>query len=103
MIDVRVSYSNLLIARLDLQQQCTGASLSLLFPPGDPNITRNFSLFPTAITDRVLGQLTPIHQSMFWGSLPASSWVGRPPVLGLVARQFLGWSPLTVYGRVTYD
>ena len=64
---------------MDLQQQCTGASLSLLFPLGDPNITRNFGLFPTAITDRVLGQLTPIHQSIeFWGCLPASFWVGRP-------------------------
>ena len=29
----------------------------------------------------------------FSGWSPASSWVGRPPVLGLVARQFLGWSP----------
>ena len=29
----------------------------------------------------------------FLGWPPASSWDGRPPVLGIVARQFLGWSP----------
>ena len=29
----------------------------------------------------------------FLGWSPASSWAGRPPVLGLVARQILGWSP----------
>ena len=30
--------------------------------------------------------------SRLWSN-SASSWVSRPPVLGLVARQFLGWSP----------
>ena len=29
----------------------------------------------------------------FLGWSPAGSWDGRPPVLGLVARQCLGWSP----------
>ena len=28
------------------------------------------------------------------GLMPASSWVGRPPLFGMVARQFLGWQPL---------
>ena len=41
--------------------------------------------------------------SMFLGCLPASCWVGHPPVLGLVARQFLGWSPLMIDVRVSYS
>ena len=32
-------------------------------------------------------------RSNSWGWSPAIPWVGRPPFLGLVARQFLGWPP----------